>query len=783
MRVGGTGGTGGTGQAKTGGAARAGAGRAGAGRAGATGSGTANIPGRKLRQLDDLPVTVLDKVGTASARELAELGIETIFDLLTYYPRRYIDGTRLAPLSELAEGERASVLATVRRVNRPASGRYRRGPTRVELDITDGTGGSKVVFFNQAWRAKQLPVGTLALFFGKLGTYRDSRQMVNPTVEVVRAAGGVDDDEDEANGGGRDGTDNGSAAGRIYPVYPLSEKADLTSTRITKFVGEALKRAGTFAEPLPARWRSRFKLIDRTRAFHDIHQPASMAEREPARRRLAFDELFRLQLALVLRQRRLESDARGIRHVLDGPGGQPSLLDQFLDNLPFEPTGAQRAAIAAMAKDLVGPLPMHRLLQGDVGAGKTVVAVATLLVAVQGGHQGALMAPTEVLAEQHFIGVRSLLHGLSVPDPTTLEGSRPLRVALLTSKTPAAERTRLHQGLVDGGVDLLIGTHALLTDEVQFHSLGAVVIDEQHRFGVEQRAALKAKGRGDDGLGADPDLLVMTATPIPRTAAMVVFGDLDMTTIDELPPGRTPITTLWARTAMDEEAAWERVRTEVAAGHRAFVVCPLVEGSERVEAASVTEEAVRLQAEELKGLRIGLLHGQLRPSEKESVMADFRSGALDVLVATTVIEVGVDVPEATVMVIEDADRFGIAQLHQLRGRVGRGSDPSWCYLLSESEAPEAEARLGAMERTTDGFELADVDLELRGEGTILGARQKGRSDLKLASLLRDRDLVDQAREVAVSIVADDPLLGTHHLLEEELRLFIDDDEAEFLFKS
>ncbi len=778
MKVGGTGGTGGTGGAKTGGAARA-----GAGRAGATGSGTASIPGRKLRQLDDLPVTVLDKVGTASARELAELGIETVFDLLTYYPRRYIDGTRLAPLSELAEGERASVLATVRRVNRPPSGRYRRGPTRVELDITDGTGGSKVVFFNQAWRAKQLPVGTLALFFGKLGTYRDSRQMVNPTVEVVRAAGGVDDDEDEADGGGRDGTDNGSATGRIYPVYPLSEKADLTSTRITKFLGEALKRAGTFAEPLPARWRSRFKLIDRTRAFHDIHQPASMAEREPARRRLAFDELFRLQLALVLRQRRLESDARGIRHVLDGPGGQPSLLDQFLDNLPFEPTGAQRAAIAAMAKDLAGPLPMHRLLQGDVGAGKTVVAVATLLVAVQGGHQGALMAPTEVLAEQHFFGVRSLLDGLSVPDPTTLEGSRPLRVALLTSKTPAAERTRLHQGLVDGGVDLLIGTHALLTDEVRFHSLGAVVIDEQHRFGVEQRAALKAKGRGDDGLGADPDLLVMTATPIPRTAAMVVFGDLDMTTIDELPPGRTPITTLWARTAMDEEAAWERVRTEVAAGHRAFVVCPLVEGSERVEAASVTEEAVRLQAEELKGLRIGLLHGQLRPSEKESVMADFRSGALDVLVATTVIEVGVDVPEATVMVIEDADRFGIAQLHQLRGRVGRGSDPSWCYLLSESEAPEAEARLGAMERTTDGFELADVDLELRGEGTILGARQKGRSDLKLASLLRDRDLVDQAREVAVSIVADDPLLGTHHLLEEELRLFIDDDEAEFLFKS
>ena len=768
-------------KAARGGEAGAGSKEPGARDRGPAASATAAIPGRKLRQLAELSVTVLKNIGAASARELGELGIETVLDLLTHYPRRYIDGTRLAPLRDLSEGETASVLATVRRVNRPPSGRYRRGPTRVELDITDGTGGSKVVFFNQAWRAKQLPVGTLALFFGKIGTYRDSRQMVNPTVEVVRAAGGIDDGEEPGDGSGADDV---GASGRIYPVYPLSEKADLTSTRITRFVAEALDRAGTFAEPLPIRWRSRFELIDRTRAFHDIHQPTTMPEREPARRRLAFDELFRLQLALVLRQRRLESDARGIRHVLDSTvAGAPSLLDQFLTGLPFEPTNAQRAAVAAIAGDLAGPLPMHRLLQGDVGAGKTVVAVAALLVAVQGGHQGALMAPTEVLAEQHFFGVRSLLDGLSVPDPTTLEGARPLRVALLTSKTPAAERTRLHQGLLDGGVDLLIGTHALLTDEVRFRSLGAVVIDEQHRFGVEQRAALKAKGRGDDGHGADPDLLVMTATPIPRTAAMVVFGDLDMTTIDELPPGRTPITTEWARTAMDEAGAWERVRTEVAAGHRAFVVCPLVDGSERVEATSATDEFIRLQAEELKGLRLGLLHGQMRPSEKESVMADFRAGALDVLVATTVIEVGVDVPEATVMVIEDADRFGIAQLHQLRGRVGRGSDPSWCYLLSESEAPEAEARLGAMERTTDGFELADVDLELRGEGTILGARQKGRSDLKLASLLRDRVLVLQAREVAVSIVADDPLLDDNRLLEEELRLFIDDDEAEFLFKS
>ena len=715
---------------------------------------------------------MLNGVGTAAEAELAALGIETVLDLLTHYPRRYIDGTRLVPLGELEVGDTASVLAEVRRVHRPPA-RYGRGrgrsPARVELDVSDRSGRMTVVFFNQTWRASQLPVGTLALFYGKVATYRDARQMVNPTVEVLRS--------------GDDG-DSGAApeSGRVFPVYPLSDKAALTSARLGRFAGEALDRAKRFAEPLPPEWRRRYGLVDRTTAYNHIHRPAALAECEPARRRLAFDELFRLQLALVLRKVRLEEDAQGIRHVVSRAEG-PTLVDRFLDRLPFEPTTGQRAAIDTIRDDLAGSLPMHRLLQGDVGAGKTVVAVAAVLVAVEGGHQGALMAPTEVLAEQHASGVARLLDGMTVPDPATLTGERPLRVALLTSRTPAAERAGLHAGLADGTVDLLIGTHALLTDDVRFRSLGVAVIDEQHRFGVEQRAALRAKGRGDDGAGHDPDLLVMTATPIPRTAAMVVFGDLDLSIVAELPPGRAPVSTHWARTPLDAEAAWARVRHEVAAGHRAFVVCPLVEGSERVEARSVTEEAERLATAELAGLRIGLLHGQMRPAEKESVMAGFRAGALDVLVATTVIEVGVDVPEATVMVIEDADRFGIAQLHQLRGRVGRGTDPSWCYLLSENDSPEADTRLSAMERTTDGFELADVDLGLRGEGTILGARQKGRSDLKLASLLKDRDLVVGAREAAEQIVGDDPALAGHPLLVDELRIFVDDDEAAFLFKS
>ncbi len=747
---------------------------------------------RKFRQLAELPVAQLHQVGPKTEQDLAELGIESILDLLTHYPRRYIDGTRLEPIADLVAGGKVSVLARVTRVSQSSSGYgrgRRRGPSRVEMEIADESGRLRVVFFNQSWRAKQLPVGTVALFFGSLGTYRDAPQLNSPMAEVVELAG------DGGENGGEDGSEGesegGARRGRVYPVYSLTDKAKLTSVRISRIVGEALDRAKDFADPVDRLWRDRFGLVDRTTALNHIHRPATPDETEPARRRLAFDELFRLQLALVLRQARLQRDARGITHVVDAPGAKGAgsggtgsgLVPQFLERLPFQLTAAQREAMDAIRSDLAGSLPMHRLLQGDVGSGKTVVAVAAMLTATQGGHQAALMAPTEVLAEQHAEEVRRLLDGLTVPDPATLEGHRPLGVALLTHRSSAAERAVIHAGLADGTVDILIGTHALLTDQVSFSSLGVVVIDEQHRFGVEQRAALRSKGRGVDGTGRDPDLLVMTATPIPRTAAMVVFGDLDMTIIDELPPGRQPVVTRWLRTPLEAEEAWSRVRHEVATGHRAFVVCPLVEGSDRVQATSVVAEAERLAGAELAGLKVGLLHGQLPSAEKERVMAAFRSGTLQVLVATTVIEVGVDIPEASVMVIEDADRFGIAQLHQLRGRVGRGQEPAWCFLLSENEAPEPEARLSAMEATTDGFALAEVDLQLRGEGTILGARQKGRSDLRLARLIGDQDLVVRAREMAVALVGEDPLLAAHELLVEELRIFIDDDEAEFLFKS
>jgi ATP-dependent DNA helicase RecG len=720
----------------------------------------ADPPGRKasprsLRRLAEIPASELRRVGRAKTAALGEMGITSVLDLLTHYPRRYIDRTQQASLSDMKIGDEGMVLAQVRRVS---ARRTRQGRSLVEVDVFDGTGYLQCTFFNQPWRAKQLRSGVHAVLFGKLEMFRGRRRMTNPVVDLV----------------------GGEKTGRIVPIYPQSDKAGLTSWELADFVEEALERAGPLADPLPDRWRGRLRLIGRTEAMVAIHAPPSMDAVWPSRHRLAFDELLRLQCVLVMRKRAMERQARGIAHPVGGEEGHRGVVAEFRRRLPFTLTGAQERAIAEITTDLARDQPMHRLLQGDVGAGKTVVALTALLAAVEGRRQGALMAPTEVLAEQHHLGVQELVGGLTVPDPGRLSGDRPLRVELLTNRTTQAERAQLHARLRSGEADLLVGTHALLTEEVSFRSLGVVVIDEQHRFGVEQRAVLREKGETD---GATPDVLVMTATPIPRTAAMTVFGDLDVTVLDERPPGRSPVTTTWARGPLDVAGAWSRVREEVAAGRRAYVVCPLVEDSERIQAASATEEHRRLADDELAGLRLGLLHGQMAASEKEEVMGRFRAGELDVLVTTTVIEVGVDVAAATVMVIEDAERFGMAQLHQLRGRVGRGSDPSWCFLLGQASTPEAEQRLLALERSVDGFELAEVDLDLRGEGTILGTRQTGRNDLKLASLRRDKELVARAREVAFDLVDSSPGLAAYPQLAEEVRLFVDPSEADFLFKS
>jgi ATP-dependent DNA helicase RecG len=709
------------------------------------------VEARPLRTLADTPITAVSGIGPERAKALEQaFGITTVLDLLTHYPRRHLDKTKQASIRDARVDEQLWVFGrVVASTSVPGRGR---GRARTQLRITDGSGYMTITFFNQAWRARQFPEGSEALFFGKVTVFRGAKQMANPEIDLL-------DEEDRL---------------QIAAVYPQSDKLKIYSRDFRRWLRESLRRAGELVDPLPAALLDRYGFIDRSAAFRGQHAPESMVEVEASRRRLVFDELLRIQLALVMRKRRLESTSQGIAHGV-GDGG---LVERFWGRLPFDLTGDQRRVIDEISADLARPSPMHRLLQGDVGSGKTVVAVSALLVAVQGGHQGAFMAPTEVLAEQHHTGIRSLLDGIEVGDDASLFGHRPLKVELLTNRVSGKERERILGELASGGVDLVVGTHALIQEGVGFRSLGVVVIDEQHRFGVEQRAALREKAGG-----VVPDVLVMTATPIPRTAAMTVYGDLDVSVLKEKPAGRQPIVTSWRRGPLEEAEVWARVRTEVAAGRQAYVVCPLIEESDKLQARSAQETYERLEADELSGLRLGLLHGRLPAAEKEATMHHFRERRLDVLVATTVIEVGVDVPNATVMVILDADRFGIAQLHQLRGRVGRGADASYCFLVSEDAAGAGNERLEAMERTEDGFELAEIDLELRGEGTVFGERQKGRSDLKLASLRRDKIWVQRAREGAVEVVDTDPFLDEHPDLQEELRLFLDEEDEAFLFKS
>jgi ATP-dependent DNA helicase RecG len=726
-----------------------------------------------LRRLASIDVRRLRHVGEKRALALGEMGIESVFDLLTLYPRRYLDRTRRVDVSDLSVGDEAAVFGQVRTIH---ARRTRQGRAMVEASVGDDGDTFKVVFFNQAWRERQLAVGVQALFFGKVADFRGQRQMTNPVVDVIVGPSGEERDP--------------SRIGRVVAIYPASGKAGLTSWEMGGFVEEALRRAGPLVDPVPERVRAELGLEDRTASMWGIHVPRDGADVDPARRRLVFDEFLRLQLLLALRRQRVESSASGVRHEvalsdLDAAPGahldDGSLLRRFLSGHRFALTGAQRRVLGEIARDMASPVPMHRLLQGDVGSGKTLVATGALLMAVDGGRQGALMAPTEVLAEQHAAALRLDLAGLDVDDPGVLGARRAVSVALLTGRTRARERRAVLGGLADGSIDLVVGTHSLLSGDVRFRALGAVVIDEQHRFGVEQRATLRAKGREHSLEGLDPDVLVMTATPIPRTAAMVVFGDLDRSVLDELPGGRVPIDTKWARAPEEVAACWHRVREEVALGRRAYVVCPLVEGSDRIEAASAVAEHARLSEHELAGLRVGLLHGQMKGADKDGVMASFRRGELDVLVATVVIEVGVDVAEASVIVIEDAWRFGLAQLHQLRGRVGRADTPSVCFLLGTAPHEDAGRRLEALVATRDGFELAEIDLDLRGEGTLLGARQQGRSDLRLASLRHDEATLLEAREAARRLAGAG--LAEAPELVDELRLFVDDDEADYLFKS
>jgi ATP-dependent DNA helicase RecG len=646
--------------------------------------------------------------------------------------------------------------------------------------VGDGTGTLDLPYFNQPWMARQFGEGTEVAVSGRIGLYRGRPQLQNQEVEILRG-----DEADTVH------------TGRIIPVHRASE--GVTSRTIRELVYRAIQQLPAIAEPLPADVLAGEDLVDENSALRWIHFPSDQRERRAAIDRLKFDELFALELGVAFRKRRLERHAVGVEHDLGG-----SLAEAFVRELPFTMTDAQARAAKGIGHDMADRRPMHRLLQGDVGSGKTAVALYGAMVAIQSGHQATIMAPTEVLAAQHFrsarallapLGARSLLDtpasgrarakvhddqeslfGAASADEPANEGG--LTYALLTGSVSGRDRERVLEGIRSGEVDVVVGTHALVQEGVEFADLSLAVIDEQHRFGVHQRILLKEKG-------AAPDVLIMTATPIPRTLALTYYGDLDVSVIDELPAGRRPVETVAARSPDQRADAYRLVREEVGAGRQVFVVCAAIDEANRLQVRAAEKEAERLATQVFPDLRITLLHGRMRPADKEVRMEAFRQGDADVLIATTVIEVGVDVPNATVMLVENAERFGLAQLHQLRGRIGRGAFRSYCVLFDESDPDnqDARARLDAMVRTTDGFELADEDLRLRGEGTLFNVQQSGMPDLKLARLAEDVALVKRARARAFAVIDADEELVAHPELLTLLRDAFSGEAVEWLFHS
>jgi ATP-dependent DNA helicase RecG len=696
--------------------------------------------------------------GPPAHRVLADgLGIETVRQLLHHYPRRYIDRTQVARIRDLRVGQQATIIARVRGVTRR---RTRRGQSMVTITLWDGSGYLYLTFFNQPWIASSYREGHELAVSGTVTLYGGKLQMAKQEVEVLRA-------EAET-----------IHTGRITPIHRATE--GITTRTIRELVFRALEQLPDIPDSLPQDVVEAEALASYDWALRTIQFPQSQEELARATERLKFDELFVLELGVAFRKHRVAAQEVGVAHP---PRGE--LVERFVAALPFELTTGQRRAVGEITAAMARPHPMNLLLQGDVGSGKTVVALAACLVAVESGHQAAIMAPTEVLAGQHGRNAAILLepigavpYGLvarrtapaaagqgSLLAETSPEPGPALTFAMLTAAVTGQERARVVEGVRSGDVDLVVGTHALVQEAVGFRDLSLVVIDEQHRFGVHQRMALKLKGKD-----ASPDVLIMTATPIPRTLALTYYGDLDVAVLDELPAGRQPVETGVVRSAEERRRAYDLVRREVMAGRQAFVVCAAIDEDNRLEVKAAEKEAERLATEVFPDLRVDVLHGRMRPADKEQRMDDFRAGRFDLLISTTVIEVGVDMPNATVMLVENAERFGLAQLHQLRGRIGRGAHRSYCFLFDES-APDNEVarqRLEAMVRSTDGFELADEDLRLRGEGTLFDIRQSGLPDLELARLAEDVDLVRRARSRAFSLIDGDPDLAAHPRLKREL---------------
>ncbi len=684
----------------------------------------------------DAPLTVLRGIGPKQAENLQRLDLRTMRDALNFFPRRYVDYSELKTINRLEYGEEVTIVAQVwdTGIKRIRGGRS----VMITSVLSDGTGTIEVTWFNQPWLVNKLTPGRQVQVAGRVDQYLGRLTLQNPVFEDI--------DRDSLH------------TGRIVPVYPLTK--DVTANAMRRWMYEVVGyTAPRVTDSLPESIRSRAKLMPYSDALLQIHFPDSQEQLASARKRLAFDEMLLLQLGVQRQRAEWKSEAAQSLVVFD------ETLGARVGSLPYVLTGAQQRAVTDVRADMARPAPMNRLLQGDVGSGKTVVAALAMAIAVSAGAQAALMAPTAILAEQHYQNITKLL----APRQTSSASETPgvSNVALLLGATPDSEKREIYDGLRDGSIKIVVGTQALIQEKVEFANLGLVVVDEQHRFGVAQRARLRSKG-------GNPHVLVMTATPIPRTLALTLYGDLDLSIIDEMPPGRLPIDTRILY--IDErERAYAFLRKQVQDGRQAYVICPLVEESEKVEAKSAVEEYERLQTQVFSDLRLGLLHGRMKADEKDAVMAAFRDGEIQVLVSTSVVEVGVDMPNASTVLVEGANRFGLSQLHQFRGRVGRGAYQSYCLLASDlgsAAKDESNARLKAMEQTQDGFVLAEKDLEIRGPGEFLGTRQSGFGDLRLAKLT-DLPMIDLARREAAALLAADPKLEQpeHAAIAERLAEF------------
>ncbi|OGN97625.1 MAG: ATP-dependent DNA helicase RecG [Chloroflexi bacterium RBG_13_51_36] len=700
-------------------------------------------PRRKRREELDSPITVIKGISTGIDKKFARLNVRTICDLLYFFPRRYLDYSRTKPVSELTEGEEQTILGTIWQA-RVANLGSRLG---TEAIVGDKTGNIRAVWFNQPYLAKRFRTNARIVLSGTVGIFKGHKVFESPEWELL-------------------GDEELIHTGRLVPVYPLTQ--GLYPRQVRKWTKETVDGyAWQLDDFLPSEIKARCQLLDLPTAIGQIHYPDDQTMAERARGRLSFDELFLLQLGVLAKKRDWQESQPGNAFRID-----QEVISRFLSCLPFTLTRAQERVLQETLADLEKPKAMSRLLQGEVGSGKTVIATLALLLAAANGYQAALMAPTEVLAEQHYTNICNYLSQIGTQQAGPEPGQRtirlytgflpkPLTIALLIGSLSGAEKQALHGGIKQGKVDIVIGTHALIQREVKFKKLGLAVIDEQHRFGVLQRSALRQKG-------FNPHVLVMTATPIPRTMALTLYGDLDLSVIDELPPGRQVVKTKCLE-PQDREKAYTFLHRQVSNGRQAFIICPLIEESEVLEAKAAKTEYARLSREVFPDLRLGLLHGQMPGNDKEEIMRHFRSGELDILVSTSVVEVGIDVPRASVMMVEGAERFGLSQLHQFRGRVGRDKEQGYCLLIQEKLSPEARERLRLMEKVHNGFVLAEKDLELRGPGEFFGTHQSGLPDLKLAKLTDLRGL-ELARREAMTLFQNDPDLkkAEHQPLRQQL---------------